>query len=202
MSARVVNLVAKLLAPLERRVRLAVSRAVVALVDDERKLQTLQVKLLADEVRDRVEHFQPFGFTSRPLAGAEGVFLSVGGSREHGVVVVVDDRRHRPAGALEEGESGLYIAGGKLLVACKADERVLLGLAPTEPVALAPAVDEELEAVKSDIESLRSWIMSATFVVTGVVEGTAVTGTASGPSPAPPAPHSPASVAAEKTFAR
>ena len=199
MSSHLVRMVGKLVAPLERRLRLAVSRAVVALVDDARKLQTLQVKLLADEVRDRVEHFQPFGFAARPLAGAEGVFLSVGGSREHGVV---DDRRHRPAGKLEEGESALYVKDQRILVHCKADGRVLLGLEPTKPVALAPSVDEEFEAVKSDLASLRSWLMSAQFIVSGTVNGTTVTGTASSPTPAPPSPHAPASVAADKTFAR
>lgn len=89
------------------RMRSSVARAVVALVDDGRLLQSLQVRLRADVVRDRAEHFQHYGLTSVPHAGAEGVALSVGASSDHTVVVCVDDRRFRLKG-LETGEVALY----------------------------------------------------------------------------------------------
>lgn len=89
------------------RMRSSVARAVVALVDDGRLLQSLQVRLRADVVRDRAEHFQHYGLTSVPHSGAEGVALSVGASSDHTVVVCVDDRRFRLKG-LETGEVALY----------------------------------------------------------------------------------------------
>lgn len=97
----------KLLGPMARRIRLASSRGVVSGVTDSAKMQRLQVKLLADEVRDLVERFQQYGFTSVPHRGAEAVFLSLNGSRDQGVVICVDDRRYRLTG-LADGEVALY----------------------------------------------------------------------------------------------
>lgn len=97
----------RMLAPLRRRVRLMVARAVVSLVNDGGGLQLLQVKLLAGEVRDDVERLQNYGFTSVPLPGAEAVMVCVSGDRDHGLVVAVDDRRCRFKG-LAPGEAAIY----------------------------------------------------------------------------------------------
>lgn len=97
----------KLLGPMSRRLRLMASRGTVSGVADGGKMQRAQVKLLAGEVRDNVERFQNFGFTSVPLDGAEGVFLSLNGSRDQGVLVVVDDRRYRMSD-MQPGESAMH----------------------------------------------------------------------------------------------
>jgi phage gp45-like len=97
----------RLMAPIARRMRLMVSRAVVELVNDATRLQAVQVSLLSDEVRDSVERFQEYGFTSVPLPGAEAVALSVSGNRDHVVVVATDDRRYRKIG-LQPGEVAIY----------------------------------------------------------------------------------------------
>ncbi|MDP3715186.1 MAG: phage baseplate assembly protein V [Burkholderiales bacterium] len=97
----------KLLGPMARRMRLAVGRAVVTLVNDALKLQGVQVALLADEVRDNVERFQQYGLTSHPHPGAEAIVVSVGGNRNHPVVICVDDRRYRLK-SLAPGEVALY----------------------------------------------------------------------------------------------
>lgn len=93
------------------RVMLSVSRGVVGLVDDSKKLQSIQVGMLTDESRDAVERFQEYGFTSVPKSGAEAVVVCVGGNREHGLVVAVDDRRYRIKG-LAEGEVCIYTDEG------------------------------------------------------------------------------------------
>lgn len=95
------------LAQISRRLRLLASRAVVRLVDDALDLQGLQLTLLADETRDKVERFQNYGFTSHPHAGAEAVAIALGGSRDHLVAVAVDDRRYRLK-SLAAGEVALY----------------------------------------------------------------------------------------------
>jgi len=97
----------RLLSPLSRRVALMVSRAIVNVVRDDLQLQGVQISLLADEVRDDVERFQPYGLTSHPHPGAEGIAVCVAGSRDHAVVIAVDDRRYRLTG-LEAGEVALY----------------------------------------------------------------------------------------------
>jgi hypothetical protein len=53
------------------RVANTIVRGVVQLADDGKKLQLLQLGALAGETIDNAEHFQPYGFSSVPLAGAE-----------------------------------------------------------------------------------------------------------------------------------
>ena len=104
----------RMVAPIAARVRLMVGRAIVAAVNDGAQLQAVQVDMLADETHDDVERFQSYGHTSVPLAGAEAIVIFVGGLRSHGVVIAVDDRRHRPRG-LQPGESALYDDQGQQL---------------------------------------------------------------------------------------
>lgn len=98
---------AKMLAPLSRRLRLMASRAVLSLISDATGMQIVQVKLLNGEVRDGIERVQNYGFTSVPLPGAEAIFLSLGGDRDHGIVITADDRRYRIKG-LQGGEVAIY----------------------------------------------------------------------------------------------
>ena len=96
-----------MIAPLRRRVLLSIGRAVLALVDDTRKLQVMQVQGLARETLDGAERFQQYGMTSHPHPGAECVVLAVGGMRQHLIIIAADDRRYRVTG-LAEGEVCLY----------------------------------------------------------------------------------------------
>ena len=86
-------------------------RGTVVLVDSARKLQALQMRLTAGEVKDGLEHFEPYGFTSNPLAGAEGIAAFIGGDRSHGVLLVVADRRYRIQG-MAPGEVAIYTDEG------------------------------------------------------------------------------------------
>lgn len=88
-----------------------ISRCTVALANAGGKLQSLQIRMLAGEVKDDVEHLEPYGFTSCPHDGAEGVAVFPGGDRSHGVVVVIADRRFRLQG-LEAGEVALFTDEG------------------------------------------------------------------------------------------
>lgn len=97
----------RLLAPLRRGLAHLVARAVVTLVNDSARMQTLQLGLLADEALDGAEHWQPYGFTYKPHAGAEALVLAVGGHRAHSVVIACADRRYRLTG-LQDGEVALY----------------------------------------------------------------------------------------------
>lgn len=103
------------MAPFKRRIMLMVGRAVLRLVNDGTKLQTLQISLLDGEVRDGVERVQEYGFTSHPLPGAECAAVFLGGNRDHGLVIAIDDRRYRLT-ALAAGEVALYDDLGKSLV--------------------------------------------------------------------------------------
>jgi phage baseplate assembly protein V len=112
MSTREFN---KFLQPVKNRLSNMIARGTIGTIGDGSKLQTGQVNLMADEVKDGVERFQQYGFTSVPLAGAEAVVVFPGGTRDHGLIIAVDDRRYRLAG-LQGGEVALYTDEGDKIV--------------------------------------------------------------------------------------
>ncbi|PPS59678.1 phage baseplate assembly protein V [Pseudomonas sp. BRM28] len=91
-----------------------IARGELALVNPDGKMQGLQMRLNADEVKDGMEHFEPYGFTANPHPGAEAVAVFVGGDRSHGLVIQVSDRRFRLQG-LKSGEVALYTDEGDFL---------------------------------------------------------------------------------------
>ncbi len=110
----VARLIHKLTAPLARRVRLLARRAVVRLVYDDAKMQELQLAIFSGEVRDGVERWEDYGFTSHPPPGAEAIVLALGGNTDHGAVIKVADRRYRLT-ALAAGEVALYDDQGQVI---------------------------------------------------------------------------------------
>lgn len=99
--------VAQMLRPLAQRLGNMIARGTLAVATSTSKMQSLQMRLLAGEIKDGLEHFEPYGFTSCPKGGAEGLALFLDGDRSHGVVIVVADRRFRLTG-LASGEAALY----------------------------------------------------------------------------------------------
>ena len=89
-------------------------RGVLALVGVGSKMQSVQMQLTADEVKDDMEHFEPYGITSNPHPGAEGLTAFINGDRSHGVVLCISDRRFRLQ-ALKTGEVALYTDEGDFL---------------------------------------------------------------------------------------
>jgi len=133
----------RMIRPLKTGLSNLVARAVVNLVDDSKKMQTLQLSVLTEETREGVERAQNYGFTSVPLAGAEAVVLFVGGRREHGLAVAVDDRRYRLTG-LQPGEVALYHKDGASVV-MKADGSIEVTPKPGAVVKLAGETDAALK---------------------------------------------------------
>lgn len=127
--------------PAMHRIKMMLARAVVSLVNDSLKMQELQLAILHEEKKDGVEHFQNYGFTSHPKApdasgAAEAVVVFLGGNRDHGIVIVVDDRRFRLKG-LESGEVAIYDDLGQKIV-LKRDKIEVTS--PTRVDILAPDI--------------------------------------------------------------
>ncbi|MGE4310297.1 phage baseplate assembly protein V [Desulfovibrio sp.] len=101
----------RLLRSLRTTMYTLVGRAVLYAVNAAPGCQTLQVQVLADETQDDVEHVEPYGFTSNPLPGAEGVVLNVGGRRGSAVGFNFGNRSFRVAG-LKSGEVCIYTDEG------------------------------------------------------------------------------------------
>lgn len=104
----------RLLDPIVRRVQLMIGRCVLTAVNDTPAAQEAQISLLHGEVRDKVERFQEYGFTSVPQDDAEGVAVFVGGDRGHGIIIACEDRRYRLKG-MEKGEVALYTDEGDMV---------------------------------------------------------------------------------------
>lgn len=104
--------VSDMVRPLQNKVLLMVGRGIILAVNDGTKIQQLQITLLADEVKDQVESFQHFGFTSNPPQNTECIMVSVAGSRDHGVVIATENRELRLKG-LAPGDSAQYNKNGK-----------------------------------------------------------------------------------------
>lgn len=90
----------------------ALARVTLAKIDDAKKVQEVDINIMQDEVKEGVERFQNYGFSSVPMKPqgkkfTEAIVAFLGGNRSHGVVIATDDRRFRPKN-LKEGESVQY----------------------------------------------------------------------------------------------
>jgi phage baseplate assembly protein V len=141
-----------------------VSRAIVNLVDDATKLQALQVTMLADETSDQVERVQKYGFTSVPHPDSEAIALAVGGSRDHVVVICVDDRRYRLKG-LQSGEVAIYTDEGDSVVLKRGN--VIEVTAATKVRIVSPLVEMSGDLVVSGDASVGGTATAAVDVIGG-----------------------------------
>lgn len=165
-----IQTILRMIEPLQRRVMLMISRCLVSRVEDSKKMQELQITMLDGETAI-VEHVQNYGFTANPVAGAEGISVSVGGNREHVVVIAVDDRRYRVKN-LAAGEVAVYNNTGASVV-LKADGSIELVPGASGTIRLGGAL-------------LTQAIPTETFAA--VVCGYLATLTAAFPTPCPATP--------------
>lgn len=97
----------RMLGKLSRRLQLMIGRCIVQAARADGGRVLVAIDGLDGEASDQVEWAEPWGMTSVPLAGAEGVALSVMGERGHRVVLSLGDRNHRPRD-LVPGETCLF----------------------------------------------------------------------------------------------
>ena len=110
----IIRAIDKMIQPMRNNLKMMVARALLDSVDDSKGIQVVKVSLLADEVSE-MERFQNYGFTSKPSANAEGVCLFVGGNREHGVCLALDNRDFRLKN-LGDGQVALYDEHGSSFI--------------------------------------------------------------------------------------
>jgi phage baseplate assembly protein V len=94
-----------------RKMRNIVSRGEVSLVSDGTRMQENQIRVLDGEILDGAERCQQYGFSSHPHPGAEGFVVFAGASRDHPLILAVDDRRYRVT-ASKPGEVVVYTDEG------------------------------------------------------------------------------------------
>lgn len=106
----VLRAINKASAGMRGRINLMVGRAVLTAITTGKR-QFAEIRILDGEVRSKIERVENFGFTSLPLPGSQAVVLSVGGNRDHSVLVAVDTPACRLE-ILESGEAAVYNADG------------------------------------------------------------------------------------------
>jgi len=97
----------RILEPIKNRIRMSICRAIVSLVDDSTAMQIVQLTLMKDETKSKVERVQNYGFTSNPLSDSECIALFINGNRDHGIAIAIDDSRYRLKN-LPEGGVAIY----------------------------------------------------------------------------------------------
>jgi len=100
---------------MRRRVMNMTARGVIAKSDDEPGMQNVQVSLLHDESKVKVERLQNYGFSGHAPPDSEVIVVFIGGGRDHGVIVGTDSRNARMTG-LAEGEVAVYTDEGDSIV--------------------------------------------------------------------------------------
>lgn len=94
----------------------AAKRATVEKTNEDPLMREVDLKLHHDEAAADIEHFEPYGFTSRvhppnqqggKKRKAEAIVLNLGDNASHGVVIVIADRRYRLKG-LKNGEVAIF----------------------------------------------------------------------------------------------
>lgn len=121
----ILKLFNKAIAPLKRKVLLMIGRGVLLAIKDSDKIQIAQGSILAGETKDEIEVFNNFGFTSHPPANTECIIVSIGGNREHSVVIASENRELRLKD-LPEGASAQYNKNGKYLKLIDDDAEMLI----------------------------------------------------------------------------
>tara|TARA_Y100001973_G_scaffold98240_1_gene155532 strand:+ start:125 stop:706 length:582 start_codon:yes stop_codon:yes gene_type:complete len=147
---------------IKRRVSNLVELAVVKLANESTKLRELQLILAGEATPDDYQHFEPFGFSSSPLAGSEALVLNLGGDKTTPLVLCVADRRYRLA--LEAGEVMIYDDGGAFIKLSK--NGIVLQPKTGNPIELGAGAAKAVGRVGDSVEVT---IPAASFItsVTG-----------------------------------
>jgi len=129
---------------LYRRMLMVIGRGRIGVVDDTGPVQTMQVKLGQDEVVDAIKRLMEYGFTSKPLPGADAVVVFMAGNRSSGCVIATGDQRYR-----------LHLQSGE--VAIHDDQGQKVHLTRTGIVVSAPNKKIRLEGKEIEIHATDSF---------------------------------------------
>lgn len=97
-----------------RRIWNLLAYGTLSAVNDAGAVQTVQVQIGPDEIRDSAPNVQLFGLSANPPTGTEVVVIFPGGDRANGVVVGSNHQASRPTGQAS-GETTLFNAFGMLV---------------------------------------------------------------------------------------
>lgn len=146
-----------------KKLQNAITRATVKLVNSATKTQSLQIGLLAGELKGGIEHLEPYGFTSHPHVGAEGVAVFFGGDRSNGVVIVAADKRYRLLN-LADGEVALYDDQGQQIVLKRS------GIVVKTPKTLTAECGGDVSVTAPNVNITANLSVTGNVTVTGEIQ--------------------------------
>ncbi len=124
MDFNLIHTLQTLLKPLKAKLTQMIARGKINLIDDSQSFQQAQVSFSENDVQNRVERFQNYGFTSVPPKDAECVALFLGGQKGFPLIIAADSRETRLKD-LKEGESAVYNSQGSK-IHLKSDGEILI----------------------------------------------------------------------------
>lgn len=145
----------KLQSATQRRLGALFSRGELHATDATGAVQKLQIELHPGEVLNNIEHLEAYGFTSRPLPGAEVASASPSGDSNRTVVLIAADRRYRKRN-LVAGEVAIYTDEGDYILLSRG--RIVQVVAGTRVRVTAP-----------DVEIVGNATVSGTLTVAGAI---------------------------------
>lgn len=160
-----VSLVKSVIAPQVNKVVLMIARGIISNVNEDEKCQLVQVSLRSDEVRDDVERFQEYGFTSSPPNDSEVLTVSIGGNRAHTIAICAQDRTSRPTG-MDEGDVALFTTAGILAYLDRSKDELQLG-AQSGGAAVSRIGDKTVADT-----TMNTWITAVSGFINGLAPGT------------------------------
>lgn len=95
-----------------QRILHIVGRGRITTGNDSGAVQSQQVQLGLDEIKDNIPRLAEFGLTSMPPVGSDAVLVFIGGDRSNGAIIATGHQASRPKN-LAPGETMLYSQDGK-----------------------------------------------------------------------------------------
>lgn len=167
--ADVVRIAKELDRPQRGAIKGLVRRATLGTLKTSSLLQSIQAGTLKDDEDDDIELFEPYGFTSAPVAGSEGLVLRVGGQRTGSVAIMFGNRTFRLQ--VEEGEVAMYDDQGASIVLKRSGDIECTpgpgGVVQLGGASAVLAVARETDPVHADT-TMSTWITSVTAAITAM----------------------------------
>jgi phage gp45-like len=138
-----------------QRLRGIVQSATLQGTDDAQGIQHVTVKILGDDEREQVEHFQPYGLTAKVPAGARGIFLSVGGKSDGGAALCFGVTTGRPSDLLDKevslwsqhGQEVRLKTDGSIVAIPKSGKTFDIGTTANDNIVIGQALHAYLTAL-------------------------------------------------------
>ncbi|APJ03943.1 phage baseplate assembly protein [Silvanigrella aquatica] len=101
------QLIQAMVNPIARKLNLIISKCTIKMVDDKTKTQTIQSEIITGEIREKIERWQEYGYTSHPPLESEGLCVFLGGERDRGYIIATENKKTRK-NEIKEGEVCIY----------------------------------------------------------------------------------------------